>query len=162
MRNRQPDMVQAHIQRAVVLFRYVGAAGVPRRGPLQDQGDDLLWVVRALQAPVNGVGEAHDLPRGLVGCPLWPLLFRRLAGDLIQQGFVPQGDDSAALDAFQVQGIAPAVRPPIRWRAAPQAEQRRRLTNLRAGRSALGVCFAVFSRMRLWTQWKVSPSKMAG
>ena len=34
--------------------------------------------------------------------PLWPLLFRRLAGDLIQQDFVPHGDDSAALDTFQV------------------------------------------------------------
>lgn len=102
-------MVYAHIQRAVVLFRYVGAAGVPRRGPLQDQGDDLLWVVRVLQPPVDGVGETHDFLGGLVGCPHWPLLLRRLADDLIQQGFVPQGDDSAALDAFQVQGIAPAV-----------------------------------------------------
>ena len=95
-------MVQAHIQRAVVLFRYVGAAGVPRRGPLQDQGDDLLWVVRALQAPVDGVGETDNFPGGLVGCPHWPLLLRRLADDLIQQGFVPHGDDSAALDTFQV------------------------------------------------------------
>ena len=56
MRNRQTDMVQAHIQRAVDLFRYVGEAGVPRRGPLQDQGDDLLWIVRVLQPPVDGVG----------------------------------------------------------------------------------------------------------
>ena len=102
MRNRQPDMVYAHIQRAVDLFRYVGAAGVPRRSPLQDQGDDLLWIVRVLQPPVDGVGETHDLPGGLVGYPLWPLLFRRLAGDLIQQDFVPHGDDSAALDTFQV------------------------------------------------------------
>lgn len=155
-------MVYAHIQRAVDLFRYVGAAGVPRRSPLQDQGDDLLWVVRALQPPVDGVGEADNFPGGLVGCPLWPLPLRRLAGDLIQQDFVPQGDDSAALDAFQVQGIALAVRAahPMEGRAAGGTAQT--LASLRAGRSALGVCFAVFSRMRLWTQWKVSPSKMAG
>ena len=120
MRNRQTDMVQAHIQRAVDLFRYVGEAGVPRRGPLQDQGDDLLWIVRVLQPPVDGVGEADNFPGGLVGCPLWPLPLRRLAGDLIQQDFVPQGDDSAALDAFQVQGIALAVRAahPMEGRAA--------------------------------------------
>ncbi len=61
-----------------------------------------LWIVRVLQPPVDGVGETHDLPGGLVGYPLWPLLFRRLAGDLIQQDFVPHGDDSAALDTFQV------------------------------------------------------------
>lgn len=73
-----------------------------------------------LQPPVDGVGEADNFPGGLVGCPLWPLPLRRLAGDLIQQDFVPQGDDSAALDAFQVQGIALAVRAahPMEGRAA--------------------------------------------
>lgn len=78
MRNHLPDAVPIYIQRVVFSFRWnsCGAAVIAGRGTQQDEGNQLLRVVRVLQAAVDGVGQADHFSGRLIGLLTESIVFR--------------------------------------------------------------------------------------
>ena len=84
-------------------------AGISRRDTLEDQADYLLRLLRFLQPPVDGVGQADNFTGGCIGgggrrCGR---VLRRLPPDLRQQGFIGDDRPGAALLTLQVQRVRP-------------------------------------------------------